>query len=575
MRPSKKSSKYLKEPTGIILPRGKKVMAHITGIDKHEESAGKVYVRWELWEGRKCIERAVNEKMHFYDPKTESREHCIRQLISRAEDAFRKEYVDPSNASSDSAVKKGAFTKALDSLDESEIKMLRKFTWGENTWKNYFSAFRRLLIDLDDLENYNLESLKKLRENMIKRAAGNKRSKGVQKASENVDKLLIALIYSLNALRSIVNEREGQDLLPEIPLYDVVVPGRRYQFEQIKWIPISVLSRLVVLLFARIESGVCMGIAAMLSLGLRTGECVAILIGELELIDGCMVKYKVAHQGPDRIKILKTDNAYRIVLAGKLFYDLIVMRIEYLKGLGYSDEEIKEMPLVSREDDPKKPIIGEKLSEMARNLLLEAGYCMHDMILASQLMVLEPDFEVDGSIMRSVSAYIFRRHFATMLCNCCDLFPDSGIEDYFLGHARKKPLPFDIKNLDIQREMVRKMERLVYTAAHTENPLYRAIGLSPAKDKMIYDLGEYSAYTFVAESEVEIEVIVQTREPNGRLYFDTDSVCNRRSIKRQNGKKDIPEDRAKRAIIPVPLRPEEFEKILSCDTDEKITEEFV
>lgn len=59
----KKEKLYLREPTGIVLPQGKKVFAHITGLDRGHD--GYAYVRWELWAGRKCIARAINEKRFF------------------------------------------------------------------------------------------------------------------------------------------------------------------------------------------------------------------------------------------------------------------------------------------------------------------------------------------------------------------------------------------------------------------------------------------------------------------------------------------------------------------------------
>lgn len=98
------------------------------------------------------------------------------------------------------------------------------------------------------------------------------------------------------------------------------------------------------------------------------------------------------------------------------------------------------------------------------------------------------------------------------------------------------------------------MERLVLHPQHSNNPLYRPVVID-AKDGC--DVVDYAACTLTAEEDMEVEIIIQTREPNGTIYLEGRDL-RRRMVHRQQGMMDIVEDRATRPVLLVPTLPDEF-----------------
>lgn len=403
-----------------------------------------------------------------------------------------------------------------------------------------------------------------MRQKLIEQAGAAKRSHGPQKVAVYVDQILLATSYCLTAMREIINLREGRELLPIIPFWNLVTPGKQMQLEQIKWIPVPVLARMADGLFRDIKNGLTMGVGLMLCMGLRTSEACAARIGELCCHDN-YVTYNVRTQGADRTPVLKTHNAYRDVIAGKLLLDFVNTRREYLLQHGYTQEQIDQMPAVSHPDDPTKAVDSGDVSNYARSIMLAAGYSADDYNQASRLMVIEPDYEVDGSPMVSVAAYIFRRCYATMLCNYCDIMPGSGIEDYLLGHARKSKLPIDPQNPEIQRLLAFRMDRLVLHPEHTTHPLYAPLPLS--KENPVADMDEHSAYCFVAQEDMEIEIVVETREANGTISITTDGTLIRRAVRRLPGSLDNDAEKATRPIVLLPPSEADFKRYLNPEED--------
>ena len=551
----KKNSNRTKktEATGIVLGGGKRVMAHITGVSSGE--AGVLSVTWEVWQDGACLDRAIQPKRHKYDPRQESYSSVVRMLVAKAEDAWRDEYRGPASTGAHAAElpTEALYSQALQSLSEEDMQLLRRYTWGDSTWKRYQAELRRICRKLDALKGeITPDNLRRMRTELIEEARSNKISKGRQELT--INKMLQAMSYCLETMVEIVNEKADGEVLQPVPLAEIIYTGKVPQYEQIKWIPMEILVRLVYTLLRMRDNGMAMGVALMLLLGLRTSEACAALFGDFEFIDGWIAVYPVKYQGPDRNPILKTNNAYRWTFSGRLLTDLIHARMEYLRSQGYTDEKIQMMPVVSLPDDPSKPVSGSRLSEWARELLLLCGYSEADLMVASRAMQVEPDYEIDGRPMVSVSAYIFRRCYATLLCNVCDLYPGSGIEDYLLGHKLVKKLPFDPKNTDMIRVLVARMERLVLHPQHSNHPLYRPVVIDAGEG---CDMINHCACVLTASEDMEVEISVKTCEPNGTIQLVGDDL-KRRMVRRQKGMIDTAEDRAARPALLMPTLPEEF-----------------
>ena len=345
---------------GITLPNRRHVSAHITGPEP--DKGGVLSVWWEVVSevgGLHVIRRAATPRTHLYDPACETWYMAIRTMMERAKNAYwadgaQEETMDLSAEDGDKSV--GPFCRALDSLREEELSLLRSPLWrSDRTWSQHLGYLRRICEYLDrkiagkpvDGKELDIDLVKSVRDELIADIVGSKKTKSSQTAARTADKELRAVDYCMVVLCELINEQYGCIVLPPVSLLRVCMPGAvATDYEQIKWIPIRVLTRLIDLCFKLIPTGLVMGVALMLCLGLRTSEACAVLIGDLEQT-GNGVIYKVRTQGAKRNKRLKTPSAYRDPYFGKLLSDLIDALKSYLRSLGYSDDEIMVMPAVS------------------------------------------------------------------------------------------------------------------------------------------------------------------------------------------------------------------------------------
>lgn len=85
----------------------------------------------------------------------------------------------------------------------------------------------------------------------------------------------------------------------------------------------------------------------------RTAEACAPKFGEIVLRDDYAVIAIVWQaDGTTRIADLKTDNSYRLIILPKIAAEAIRARMAYLRELGYTEEQIRDMPAVSAERNP-------------------------------------------------------------------------------------------------------------------------------------------------------------------------------------------------------------------------------
>ena len=557
-------------PTGIKLPRQCYVNAHITG--PKEGTEGEYSVRWQIVSQSKhqIRECAIRPRTHYFNPKTETWEDAKSVLVARAVEAYRKESSAalPLSAPGEEGGSASPYSDALANLTESELRTLRSRNWGEPTWRQHLGYLKRICAELDrqnaaehaDESGVTLGVLCTVREALIKEVEKNKRTKNGQTAAATVDKELRATRRCLNLLVEMVNECEGRIVLPQAELIRVCdLRAATSDYEQAKWIPLRVLVRMVAICFMVIGNGLVLGVVLMLCLGLRSNEACAVRFCDLISI-GEGYLYPVRKQGAVLNKLLKTENAYRDVYGGKLLWDLVCARIHYLMKMGYSIEATLKMHVVSKPGSPTEPVDGDALSDYARKILYAAGYTHEDYLRATQLMSLEPEFEADGKTpITSPSAYIFRRNAATLLVAVSDLYPCSNAIDEYLGHKSHYPRIADYTNDTLLKDFsIPSLERIVLSPAHTDNPLYRPITLQ----KGTTDYTGFSGYQIVASEDMDIEVELESTEPNQYIEFYTNADVTMRDVCRERGHSSFPGQCAVRPVIPLPLSQEEFEDYL-------------
>ena len=550
--------------TGILLPHGCYVNAHITGPAEGIE--GILSVSWEIKSQRnkQVKDRARTPRTHIYRPATEDWPTAISMMVNRAVQAYYQE-CSTAHTAADAVKSATPYTDAIADLTDGEMRVLRPNTWSERTWRLHWCYFVRICAELDrqhaaehaNDRGVDYDVLCAVREAIIHQIVVNQRTKNPQRAEKTMDIELRATQYCMHALIDTVNERAGRIVLPPTDLAATCawnsVPK---DCEQAKWIPIAILVRLVEICFRVIANGKIMGIVLMLCLGLRTGEACAVKYGDfMWMKDGCV--YRVRHQGAKRDKRLKSPDAYRNVYGGRLLADLLRARMAYLRGIGYSDDAIRQMFVASAEDCPTQPITDEgALSEFARRVLSIAGYTEEDFARATRLMKIEPDYESDGvTPIKSVAVYVFRRNLATMLVCTCDMLPGSNVVDAYLGHKSRYPQTVDYSNPSvIKHTLIPCLERIVLAPEHTSNPLYRSI----VPGEGTKDYKGFAAYQFCADKDMDVEFELETAEPNQLLLIKSDASVTLSDIKREQGTEIAETERAVRSIVLLPPTPSEF-----------------
>ena len=257
----------------------------------------------------------------------------------------------------------------------------------------------------------------------------------------------------------------------------------------------------------------------------------------------------------NRIPRLKTDAAYRYCICGSLMHHLIVQRMDYLRSLGYSSEEIAEMPLVSYPDDPCRYADPSGLSAFVKELLQLCGFQKANFRLIAALTRREPDLDSDGTPDTDVSAYALRRDWAGRAIHICGMA--SADVDYLMGHKNSDTKEKDYTNYDVQSDIARQLERHTFLPEYSRHPYYNAI--CPAPGKTI-DLTGYSAYRITAGKEpIEVTLRVTTGESGNRVDFITDGTVI--SLPEpQTGAKDAPRLRENRPVISPVTSSDQYQK---------------
>ena len=424
--------------------------------------------------------------------------------------------------------------------------------WDKDTMKWTCTYFEnRILRRLDELGiEADSADFAEIKDALVEKTLKSKRSNGDPvTANKSVSQYLLRANWILKQL---------YELNPELPnrLFNTEGIEALPMADQVKYIPDDVRVKFAYLLTKMLHYGLTMGAGLMETGGTRTAEACAVKIGEISLRDRYVVipiLYQI--KNGNRIPRLKTNAAYRYCICGSLMHHLIVKRMEYLSSLGYTDEDIAEMPLVSYPDDPCRYADPSSLSAFVRELLQLCGFKKKDFRLIAALTKREPDLDSDGVPETDVSAYALRRDWAGRAIHLCGM--TSADVDYLMGHKNSEAKGRDYTNYDLQTDIAKQLERHVFLPAYSRHPYYNAI--CPGLGKTV-DLVGYSGYRITAGKEpIEVTLRVTTSESGNRLVFTTDgTVVSPPEL--QTGAKDSLRLRENRPMIGSVTSSDEYRK---------------
>ena len=326
--------------------------------------------------------------------------------------------------------------------------------------------------------------------------------------------------------------RSMQALFPECNFPDMELPipsaARALQTEQCKALPDEVRVKVAVSLEHLISNGLSTGAAIMLSGMARTAEACAPRFNEM-LITESYVVYGILTQATNTVRIadLKTDSSYRPIILPRYTRDLLMLRIDWLKKQGFSEEEISLLPVVASRDDPRVMATPKDLSSFFRELLSVLG-CDHNYWHAvDTAMLMEPDYIGTTRIPnRDPSAYIARRAGCTMYRNIAGI--DVDLLDALMGHRLSKHAvdwASWLRRPENWPVVAAQMERVIFDPHHSAHPLFSPIELH-AGDCYHSDFSQIG-FAFQADPdgpELEIELCVTSSEAGDAILLLSPSI---------------------------------------------------
>lgn len=492
--------------------------------------------------------RIGDKHQHSFDPTITDENYEAETLANIIEmECKGKAVPNPAKTKSDDA--SGVYTETYKAFRELGI---RNPAWDEDTMKWTYTYFENRILHRLDALGMEADSadLAEIKDALVEKALKSKHSNGDPvTANKSVSQYLLRVnwllkqLYELNpALPHRLFNTEGIDTLP--------------MTDQVKYIPDVIRVKFAYLLTKMSHYGLAMGAGLMATGGTRTAEACAVRIGDISLRDGYVVipiLYQI--KNGNRIPRLKTDAAYRYCICGSLMHHLIVQRMDYLSSLGYSSEEIAEMPLVSYPDDPCRYADPSGLSAFVKELLQLCGFQKANFRLIAALTRREPDLDSDGVPDTDVSAYALRRDWAGRAIHICGMA--SADVDYLIGHKNTDTKDKDYTNYDVQSDIARQLERHTFLPEYSRHPYYNAICPVPGKT---IDLTGYSAYRITADKEpIEVTLRVTTSESGNRVDFITDGTVI--SLPEpQIGAKDAPRLQENRPVISPVTSSDKYQK---------------
>lgn len=416
------------------------------------------------------------------------------------------------------------FSNAYDGLSDKEKAELCPATWGETTRGQALKYFRLTMLPILDAYGDSLtqadaaDILGQIRE----KAFNNTRRGESESVTENKVR---QHANDFNRLYPMFRMATGEGQFPALQL---PLPYRQpvVRSEHTKALPLEVQIKQIALYFRLVSNGLMLGAALMKLGGLRTGEVCGLRYKDIEFFEDFAVLW-VLRQLKDKelSDDLKRPDSHRPVVVPRLALDLILARIEYLISLGYTREQIDEMPMVSCWDDPTSWATKGDLSGFVRGILNLLGITNFDWEEVSVTMMREPDRDENNKAITDPSAYLERRDNITMEVNVCGF--DSDLADALAGHklycGSKKAEQIEnyIHNTDKWPEIAAKLERLVLNPTHTANPLFRPIPLRKGDEHVFGDT--QAGFLFLAEEDCEVEILISTVEAGDTVVIESDT----------------------------------------------------
>lgn len=419
------------------------------------------------------------------------------------------------------------YTQAFLTLTEKQRQELCPVSWqAKRTRDQALSYFRKTMLPILDEYGAEIDAIQrneivqKIRENCL----SSKNSKGNPRISE----MKVARhLYEFNSLYGALRSACPEFALPEIEL-PPLTGVKNIQTEQCKALPERVIIRLAAALMQLIPNGLALGGILMMTAMLRTAEACAPRFCDIVFFSSYAV-YCVLGQIDDKgnfTAYLKSDDSYRNVVLPKFALDAILARKAYLRRLGYTDEQIETMPVVSAADDCEKAALPNDLSSYLRRLISAISHCGDDFWRAvNALMREEVDLESDGSPSKDPSAYVLRRNACSVLCNFCGMFAD--LVDALMGHKLSKFCKESWKEY-IRRpgnwsKIAEYMEHFVYDPAHSAHPAFAPIQIGQADDRTMLPYTAFKLEVAEKDGDVELTIAVSSCEPNDEVFVRTSS----------------------------------------------------
>lgn len=489
-------------------------------------------------------------------------DRMVKALIARA----TKRYEDKCAAAAPGA--KGGLLKIYDSLSASETALLcPPKALAASTRKQALSYFRSFCAAIDAsgiaIRQDSVEDIVRLIRDMTE---SRKKSKGNAATEKTILRHIREIEWQLDRLA---------EIRPDAPIKPLILPRDRAESvtpeaEQHKYIGADATVLAVAALRRLVENGLALGGILMLLGMARTAEACAPKFGEVVLRDDYAVIAIIWQaDGTARVADLKTDSSYRLIILPQIAAEAIRARMAYLRGLGYTDAQIQDMPVVSSERDATTQARPAELSAFLLGILTRTMHPDDDYWDTVKMqMTQEPDMDAYGIPSTDVTAYIARRSRCSELCNGCGM--DPLLVDAMMGHAPPKG---DTANRDIYLRqpdnwpIVASMtERIVYDPERTTNPAFAQTHLAPGVSGRSKQAN--IGFSYRADGPCILQIAVQTCEIGDDITVRTDGEILEKSC--------APVDFEAGALPPflAPVRPREYYERLLRGADAWDTASF-
>lgn len=489
-------------------------------------------------------------------------DRMVKVLIARATAVYEKKCT---TATPDGT---GGLTKIYDNLSASDTALLcPPKALAASTRKQALSYFRSFCAAIDAsgiaIRQDSVEDIVRLIRDMTE---SRKKSKGNAATEKTILRHIREIEWQLDRLA---------EIRPDAPIKPLILPRDRAESvtpeaEQHKYIGADATVLAVAALRRLVENGLALGGILMLLGMARTAEACAPKFGEVVLRDDYAVIAIIWQaDGTARVADLKTDSSYRLIILPQIAAEAIRARMAYLRGLGYTDAQIQDMPVVSSERDATTQARPAELSAFLLGILTRTMHPDDDYWDTVKMqMTQEPDMDAYGIPSTDVTAYIARRSRCSELCNGCGM--DPLLVDAMMGHAPPKG---DTANRDSYLRqpdnwpIVASMtERIVYDPERTTNPAFAQTHLAPGVSGRSKQAN--IGFSYRADGPCILQIAVQTCEIGDDITVRTDGEILEKSC--------APVDFEAGALPPflAPVRPREYYERLLRGADAWDTASF-